>query len=402
VLLRDDGAAKLVDLGIATAADATRITRSGVVLGSAAYMAPEQVAGHAATPASDVYALALVAFEALSGRRARSGRTPLEIAERAAAGSPPDLREAWPAAPPTAADVLRRALAHDPERRPRSAGALAGLLAGALRPGPARPGGRAAASHGAAARGRAPGHAPTELRAAAPPSAVPVTRAVRRRRAPELVAAAALALTTLSVAAVVALSHGGAGERPPDRAVAKRQRPASSPDRLRALAYAPATSQATTAQPPAAPPAQTAPAPSAEPSSQAAPPATSPTPPATSPSTHSTPERAAPRAGATLGAGASLNQRDFELMGRGSYRQAVRVLRRAVDAFPAGTRQLDYAYALYNLGRSLRLSGRGKQAVPVLKRRLAIPNQTAVVRRELDAARAKHNARARAERKRAR
>jgi len=65
----------------------------------------------------------------------------------------------------------------------------------------------------------------------------------------------------------------------------------------------------------------------------------------------------------------------------------VPVLRRAVDAFPSGSTQLEYAFALYNLGRSLRLSGRPGEAVPILEQRLRFPNQRATVERELEAAR---------------
>ncbi|HEV3377968.1 MAG TPA: serine/threonine-protein kinase, partial [Thermoleophilaceae bacterium] len=100
VLLRRDGMTKLVDLGIATARDHTRLTHSGMVLGTAAYMAPEQLEGGETTPATDIYALAVVAYEALTGERARSGRTPLELAHDIATNPPPDLREAMPGASP--------------------------------------------------------------------------------------------------------------------------------------------------------------------------------------------------------------------------------------------------------------------------------------------------------------
>jgi tetratricopeptide (TPR) repeat protein len=63
------------------------------------------------------------------------------------------------------------------------------------------------------------------------------------------------------------------------------------------------------------------------------------------------------------------------------------VLEEAVRAFPAGTEDLDYAYALFNLGNALRLSGHPEEAIPVLERRLEIPNQTGTVSRELAAAR---------------
>ena len=132
VLLRDDGVTKLVDLGIATAADGTRITRSGTVLGTAAYMAPEQLEGREPGPAVDVYALAAVCFETLAGRRPREGKTPMQIAHSIASAPPPDLREHWPAASPAVAEVLKRAMARDPEERPESAGQLGAELARAL------------------------------------------------------------------------------------------------------------------------------------------------------------------------------------------------------------------------------------------------------------------------------
>lgn len=91
---------------------------------------------------------------------------------------------------------------------------------------------------------------------------------------------------------------------------------------------------------------------------------------------------------AASGDGVALNEEGFALMQSGDYKGAVAVLRRAVDAFPEGTSDINYAYALYNLGHALRLGGDPEAAIPVLEERLRIPNQTDVVRRELDAARA--------------
>ena len=79
--------------------------------------------------------------------------------------------------------------------------------------------------------------------------------------------------------------------------------------------------------------------------------------------------------------GGALNQEGFELIEAGEYESAVPILEEAVSAFSPGTEDVDYAYALFNLGNALRLSGRPEEAIPVLEQRLAIPNQTGVVRR---------------------
>jgi tetratricopeptide (TPR) repeat protein len=84
---------------------------------------------------------------------------------------------------------------------------------------------------------------------------------------------------------------------------------------------------------------------------------------------------------------ARLNDRGFQLMNEGRYGDAVPLLRRAVSASSPTSSGLTYAYALFNLGRSLRLAGRSDEAVPLLERRLRIDNQRATVARELQAAR---------------
>ena len=75
VLLGAHGEVKIADLGIAAVSDRTKITTSGAIVGSLAYMAPEQLNDGEATSAIDVYALAAVAYETLSGQRARRNRT---------------------------------------------------------------------------------------------------------------------------------------------------------------------------------------------------------------------------------------------------------------------------------------------------------------------------------------
>ncbi|HEV2727359.1 MAG TPA: serine/threonine-protein kinase [Solirubrobacterales bacterium] len=93
-------------------------------------------------------------------------------------------------------------------------------------------------------------------------------------------------------------------------------------------------------------------------------------------------------AGTDPALGASLNEEGFALIQAGEPEAAVPVLEEAVAAFPEGSEDLNYAYALFNLGNALRLSGRPEEAIPVLERRLEIPNQEGEVREELEAAEA--------------
>jgi tetratricopeptide (TPR) repeat protein len=87
------------------------------------------------------------------------------------------------------------------------------------------------------------------------------------------------------------------------------------------------------------------------------------------------------------GSPAELNDEGFRLMNAGRYDEAIPVLERAVAGFPEGSGDLTLAYALYNLGRSLRLAGRLDEAIPILERRLQFNNQRGAVKRELKAAR---------------
>jgi serine/threonine-protein kinase len=82
-----------------------------------------------------------------------------------------------------------------------------------------------------------------------------------------------------------------------------------------------------------------------------------------------------------------LNDRGFALMQAGRYGDAIAPLQRAVDGSCGAGAGLTCAYALYNLGHSLRLAGRPAEAVPILERRLQFDNQRGVVQRELDLAR---------------
>jgi tetratricopeptide (TPR) repeat protein len=374
VLLRDDGVTKLVDLGIATAADGTRITRSGTVLGTAAYMAPEQLEGREPGPAVDVYALAAVCFEALAGRRPREGKTPLEIAHAIASAPPPNLREHWPAASPAVAEVLERGLARDPSERPGSAGELGAELTRALEEEPGT-----AVTRRLPRRAVAPVTPPDAEPAVAggagdgrPTGARPVRDdAQRRRYLPLLVAALLVALAIATLAIVLASGDEDGGGQSRDRG----GQPAGQSRQERAEQGGEQRDRTTEA------PAQPAPAePEPESPAEPAPEAETPAEPAPAPEEGQT-------GGGEPSSGAELNAEGFELMNAGRYEEAIPVLQRAVDSFPPGTSDLNYAYALFNLGRSLRLAGRPDEAIPILEQRLQIPNQRGVVERELELAR---------------
>jgi serine/threonine-protein kinase len=118
------GRLKLADFGLARLADAER-TRTGLVLGSPAYMAPEQLAGDPATPAGDLYALGVVLFQLLAGRLPHDEASLGELLRQVASVAAPDLRRLRPALPAPLAALVAALLAKRPADRPADAGAAA-------------------------------------------------------------------------------------------------------------------------------------------------------------------------------------------------------------------------------------------------------------------------------------
>src|SRR3954470_14689141 len=116
------------DFGIATLATETALTQPGTVLGTAAYISPEQALGHQATPASDRYSLAVVAYELLTGSRPFAAEGAAAQARAHADDAPRAASDAAPALPPAVDDVFARALAKDPAQRPATAAEFAGAL----------------------------------------------------------------------------------------------------------------------------------------------------------------------------------------------------------------------------------------------------------------------------------
>jgi eukaryotic-like serine/threonine-protein kinase len=120
---------KLTDFGIARAVEQTRITQVGSVVGTAAYLSPEQVRGEEATPATDVYALGVVLYQFLTGRLPYEGSTLAELAVRQQNERPLPPSTYNDAVPETLGAAVLRALEGDPNRRYASASELAGGLA---------------------------------------------------------------------------------------------------------------------------------------------------------------------------------------------------------------------------------------------------------------------------------
>jgi eukaryotic-like serine/threonine-protein kinase len=131
ILLGRDGRAKVTDFGIAQAAQTVTLTRTGMVLGSANYVAPEQAKGGHVGPAADLYSLGCVLFEAVSGETPYRGGNAVAIATQHVSAPVPEPREQLPDLPPEAAALITRALQKHPAGRFPSGAAMAAALAAA-------------------------------------------------------------------------------------------------------------------------------------------------------------------------------------------------------------------------------------------------------------------------------
>jgi serine/threonine-protein kinase len=121
---RVDGTVKIADFGIARAAEETELTEAGTILGTAAYLAPEQADGRPVTPQTDLFALGLVLHELLSGRRPWEVERLPDLARRLET-PPAPLPQATPAG---LAEAIDRCLEPEPEDRPGSAAEVATVL----------------------------------------------------------------------------------------------------------------------------------------------------------------------------------------------------------------------------------------------------------------------------------
>lgn len=126
ILVTPAGQVKITDFGIAKAADAAPVTRSGMVMGTAHYIAPEQAVGQEAEPASDVYSLAVVGYECLVGHRPFLSDNAVTVAMMHIRGTPPPLP---PHVPPGVRALIEATLVKDPRRRYQTGGEFAGAVA---------------------------------------------------------------------------------------------------------------------------------------------------------------------------------------------------------------------------------------------------------------------------------
>ncbi len=121
LLLSADGLVKLADFGIARATEQSSITQVGSVLGTAAYLAPEQARGEEAGPAADMYALAVVTYQMLAGRLPYEATSLSELTLKQQREMPPPLDVVNPNVPATLAHAVARGLALDAAGRYTSA-----------------------------------------------------------------------------------------------------------------------------------------------------------------------------------------------------------------------------------------------------------------------------------------
>ncbi len=351
LLLDERGRLAVADFGIATVASEASVTMTGQVLGTAAYISPEQARGETATAASDRYALAVVAYELLTGARPFAAEHPAAQARAHVEGAIPRASEEGEGLSRAVDTVLAAGMAKDPGERPGSATEFVDRLEDAL-------GSDADVSAGAPTATTAPVAIPRPpveprkpavsrpARAATAAPARPVPRRGGNRRT-GLIALAALALLAGAVIAI-AMSGGGNDATPSASSTTRGTTPSKS-------ASTPAKTTKSTPQP-----AQTQ-----------------------APSTSTPAPAPAGPAGTDPNA---LNNKGYALYQAGKAAEAVPYEQKAVDQFRAQNRtgETNYAYALYNLGTALMDSGKPAEAIPYLQERLKISSdRRALVRSTL-------------------
>jgi serine/threonine protein kinase len=240
VLFDAEGAAKITDFGIAQIEDVPTLTEAGTLLGTAAYMSPEQATAQRVTPATDVYSFGVILYRLLTGRLPFEAESPLELAAMHASEEPATILSVRPDAPPELERVATAALAKRPEDRPADGAALLALL-------------------------EAGGDADAETTLIAAPPTVETSRTEvipprPRSWARPVAIGGALALLAATGATAALLASSGESEapatEPPSSVRTSQANPTTNdPTRKRTTTREPTTSRPTTSPPPApAPP----------------------------------------------------------------------------------------------------------------------------------------------------
>src|SRR6266536_3782288 len=305
LMLDREGNVHVADFGIASAAGTDSLTMTGTVLGTAGYLSPEQAQGERATPASDRYSLAVVAFELLSGRRPFESESITAEAAAHVNAPVPSIAEICEGLPEELDAVFRQALAKDPAERFETASEFVAALRAAL----------------AEAAGATRSFRPTPT--PAPPLSVlsPVTRRrAPRRRWPALAALLALAAVGGAIAAIVLTNGNGKSKSAP-------------PAQPRTVTV---TTQGSTVQ-------------------------------TTVTAATTTPPPPPPAPASSSLSGSALNDAGYSKMQAGDYAGALPLLQQAVAKL-SGVGFPNEAYANYNLGYTLLQLGRCSEAVPYLER----------------------------------
>ncbi|MEM8996720.1 MAG: serine/threonine-protein kinase [Acidobacteriota bacterium] len=125
IRILEDGSAKIMDFGIAKLAQQeSGLTQTGMTLGTAAYLSPEQIRGEAVDSRTDIFSFGVLAYELLTYRRPFDGNQISAVLYQLLHHEPPPMREVWPDAPPGASAVVGRCLAKQASGRYEDAGAL--------------------------------------------------------------------------------------------------------------------------------------------------------------------------------------------------------------------------------------------------------------------------------------
>jgi eukaryotic-like serine/threonine-protein kinase len=345
LLLDERDRLAIADFGIARLAMEDQLTMTGQVLGTASYISPEQAVGDPATAASDRYALAIVAFELLTGTKPFQAEH-FAAQARAHVEDAPPLATERDASLPTGVDrVLDRGMAKDPGERWPSAREMVDALDRAMGSKPAA----AAAAPATEATQRLDSPPPPP-----PPAAAPPQRDEPGRRPGVALLAGLAGLLLIAVLGFVLLSGGGDGDG--DAEQASQPTPTATAERT------PKPTATETAEPTATATAT----------------------PTETPEPTNTPE---PSGEPDLARAADLQVQGFNARQAGSYEEALALSQQALEACGDAQELNPCGYALYEVGAALNALGRPDEAIPYLEQRLNTYGNNADVKSELKKAR---------------